>query len=769
MADFLRDGSEAQRTVILFEVQQLLSHCFDETIRILIPILCNNVHLWSEELQISVSEALSEVVQHTIPKATAKLVADAAFRVIENNQTEDSFEAWGEILVIVLPEVQWDGEKEISKVIRTIDDFSKTRFDACRKLAARVLGSLSVCLKTDDVKNFILKRALIMSEDSDVEVRGMVAESFAFIGAGLEIGVTETLVWPQIVKLLKDPDARIHAACLRTISNIVEAKQEKHADALLFRRLLPPVFFEECVFARRAASQDQRKVDDDTYLLLEVVAEVFGPFLHAIHTFIDEDSDKKEAFKTYFSMSTCNGPIVRRYCAYNMPGVSISLKSRFLGDLATIAAFLSKDSDSETRWNLAAGLHHTCNILGGKHTREALHTAILGLLSDEHPLVRMNALQHFHDLLKVLSQDPDVNVPSVLTPMFQKLSLLADGNWRTQEILARQLEGISELVPFAALEEHILPLLYQMAEEGTHYVRKRTMPAIAKTIWCIPRPNEREEVLKGFYTEWGRGGVFWMRISFIDCAEAALKVFSADLFLFLFGRPLFQLARDIVPNVRLRIAKMFHEMAPFAHKDEEYKETMEYLKTDTDEDVRDVMSNIDERIGEVMKDMKTFRKGNEVREEKEARLEERAERERLESRKRTTRTKLKAARILPNIATKAGAISTLGRSSSQFSFSESSPVSVASTARLSKSSSRFGSMLPTLSLKSSNKHSNSHESSGSQTPPSPRSGFLSPRLGGGGVFSPRTGSVSGLLSPRGASKKALKLLGVRSGKNKEGK
>ena len=764
MANFLRQGTESQRTVVLFEVQQLLSHCFEETIRVLVPILCELVHTWSEDLQMAVSEAMNDVVSiRSIPKETAKLIVDASFRVIECNKSEAAFEAWGEILVQVLPDVECDGHVEVSKMIRAVDQFSKTRRDPCRKLAARVLGSLSVCLKTTKVKSIILKHALIMSHDADVEVRGMVAESFAFIGAGLDLEVTESLVWPRLAGMLEDPDARIHAACLRSIGNIVEAKREKHPDCEMFKKLLPEVFSRECAFARRAASEDQRKVDDDTYLLLEIVAEVFGPYLHAIHSHLDDESEKKEAFKAFYAMTSCNGPIVRRYCAFNLPGVAVSLRSKFQVELAGIVGMLAKDTDSETRWNLAAGIHETCKILSGKHTQDCLHTAILGLLSDENPLVRMNALEHFYELLKVLTQDRVGDISAVLSPVFQRLSMLSDGNWRTQEILARQLERICEIVPASALRQHILPLLYQMAEEGTHCVRSEAMPAIARAIWCIPIPTEREEVLRTFHSAWGTGGVFWMRISFVDCAEAALKVFSADLFLHLFGFPLYQLARDAVPNVRLRVARMLHLLAPFASNDENYKSAVEVLRNDSDIDVLDIMQGIEGRIEKVMKDVKSFRQKNEMREEKEARLEARAGRERAELRKRSTRTKMKAAKILPNIASRAGNLSTeLVQSLTPRGSTSNieSPVSVLisdgeqASLRPSKSA-RFGSKLSLSGLKTRSSV-NEEMTSGAATA-SPRSGIPTGFLSNGGA----------LLSPRGAGRKAMKILrGGGGGGNK---
>lgn len=679
MAHFLRCGSEAQQTVVLFDIQQLLEHCFEETVETLVPLLCECIPYRSEELQLSASEAFAEIVQQPIPSRTTKMIVDMAFEIIRTTHTADSFEAWGEILVVVLPDVKWRSDIEVQSILRTVDEFSKTENESCRKLAARILGSLSASIKSDEIKKSVLIRAMGMAQDVDVEVRGMVAESFSFIGADLDLRLTEKTLWPKLLALLHDPDARIHAACLRSIAHILEAKREEGKNSPVFRKILSPVFAKECAFARRVASQDQRTVDDDSYLLLEIMAEVFGPFLYALHPYLS-DEIKKEAFKAFLVMSTCNGPIVRRYCAFNLPGVALSLQGTFKADMAGITEFLGRDPDVETRWNLAAGIHKTCSILMCKQTMNGLHKVVMSLLQDGNPLVRMNALENFQELVRALqvTSDSEKWSSSSVIPFFKKLTLFSEGNWRTQELLAKQLKLIAEFVPYNCLKDLILPMLYQMAEEGTYCVRREAMMAIAKTIWCIPIPEEREAVVRNFFLEWGQGGVYWMRMAFIDCAEEALKFYSFDLFSYLFLPAIYQLARDNVPNVRLRVAKMIHELAPSNHNDEEFQRTIRWFKEDVDPDVRGMVVDIENKVKQKIRNIKFYRKENEGREEAETRMEEKALFVKGEGRKKVNMKKMKASSILPRLTIKAGRLSPLPERSS---LDASSPVSGASEIR----------------------------------------------------------------------------------------
>jgi hypothetical protein len=596
MADLLESGTDSQRTVILFELQQLLDHCLDDTINVLIPVLCRNVHTWTYELQISSTEALLDVLQQAVKPDTCKLICDAAFRVVGQSHSEDIFEAWGEILVIGLPHVKWSNENELNEIVFILDSFACDDDDVSRKLAARVYGSFASCLTASQVEGKILNRALELANDPDLEVRGMVAESLAFIGAVVTIEVAEKRVWPKILSLLKDPDARVHAATLRTLANILEAHRENHHDSILYRDLLAPVFARECEFVRKAATADQRTVNDDVYLLLEIISEVFGQLLYAIHPYFGDEAARKDAYKAYLAMATCNGPIVRRYCAFNIPGVSKSIADKFAIEMSSIVEFLSRDTDSETRWNLAAGIHETAALLANNESIDNLFKSVIALLQDENPLVRMNTLEHFYPLLQSLTRESETCYIRRLAPVFQNLTLLSEGNWRTQELLAKQLEQACVLVPPDTLRANVLPLLYQMSEESTSLVRKAAMPAIAKAIWSIPSPQERDDVMQHFRLNWADGGVFWMRMAFIDCAHAASRYYSSQLFRRTFASGVLRMADDPVPNVRLRLASILHVVAYLCKELEELEHAVSVLSTDNDIDVQRAMIGYEERV-----------------------------------------------------------------------------------------------------------------------------------------------------------------------------
>lgn len=715
MATALAEGSDDEKMVVLFEMAQLLDHCLGDALSILVPAICSMVQTWSGNVRGSAAEALLDVVNlPDLPHATAKLIAETALDAIDPGHvgtggtqgdvmaaqrgspvegdellnSDEVLNLWAEILSAALRVVKWE-PAELEMVTRLLDFHAFHRRDVSRKLAARVLGSLASSLADGlDVERHVLPTALALCEDVAIEVRGMVSESLALIAGRVSLVTLVRVVWPKMLSLLSDPDARVHAATLRTVAHVAVQHAEPyvpppnraataaaaaaaaasvaHEDQLgafsggvrkftgapgsnrasaeevktptdsptstgrraasmtkderlsrtrLLTELLTPVVFRESAFSLKAASEDQRYVDDYTYLLLEIVAEVFGPLVWAVLCgdgqpkrasaklmlgtsgksstdlcFTPTNPLETDTLRAFRAMAGCNGPIVRRHCAFNMPGVAAAVSGVHLQELATVVESLSQDKDAETRWNLAAGLHETAFLIASSGCKTAVNSlvkAAVALLQDEHALVRMNALEHFSELLPSLVQgEAGVFVARRLAPLFANLRLLSEGNWRTQQLLSRQVAASAYLMPAETLREAVLPLLYRMAEESTYLVRMSVMGAVATCMWHIADPEQRAVVMACFVTEWAEAGLHWMRLAFVEAAVASASLFSRVLFRDVFASATLRLAADPVPNVRLRLVRALPALGRACAQMDELHRAMEVLHEDCDPDVR---------------------------------------------------------------------------------------------------------------------------------------------------------------------------------------
>lgn len=607
MAEVLVLGPDSEREFILFELQQLLDHCLEDTMKILIPVLCKHVPNWNIDLQIKAAQRLFDVVCLKLEPAVANMITCASFGVIHRSkgcaapEYEELYNLWGVLLVDCLPNMEWSPQ-EIKDVLNLVDIHSKESYTS-RKVAARVIGALAQCLHKSKVEKIILPRALQLFGDTDVEVRGTVVESLANIGAALPIRVTESMVWPRIEGLLKPPEeARIRATAMRTMAHILEAHRSSPGQHRLYRELLPPVFNSLAAFARKFSAEDQRHVPDDTYLILEVVSEVFGQFAYSLSLCpTTKKTFRKEAYKAYAGMATCNAPLIRRHCAFNLPGVAKALGDRYALELSGVCNYLANDMDEQVRWIVAAGIHETAQLLAPRGNFERLFGAVCALLQDESPMVRMNALTHFHELLTAFAKDgSDPASLRRLAPVFTDLTMLSEGEWRIQRSLAEQLGQCADIIPPDALLDNVLPLLYRLTKQGTPLVREAAMNATAKSIRKIPIRDRKLALDK--YWRAAAHGPFWMRLALLDGGAAAMSVFSHKGFVELFAEDMLLLANDPVPNVRIRVATLMAKMAPMCKGMPSFDKALETLRKDNDEDVIQIMKKYDEAELAAMKE-----------------------------------------------------------------------------------------------------------------------------------------------------------------------
>lgn len=590
----LLDGSDLERLAVLFQFPQFLEHCPDDTLQIMVPEICRDAVRWKEEVQMAAAEALYFVVNMHIPETVAKRIVIAALRIIQMSESGDVFDAWGEILSMMLPQVK--REDVLSLVVpATVDRASSTTVES-RRLAARIIGSLNDALTAKELEEQFLGQAMRLCDDPDPSVRAMIAQSLASVGSKLPLRISERQLWPKLDTLMGDDNARVRAAAMRAVARSAEAHKSEALTSPSFQSMLLPTFLRECANASTVASSDLRTVDDDTYLMLEIFSEVYGYLLCAVHPLFSNEETWNTALNALRRMVTCNGPTVRHWCAFNVPAVALVCGVKRPEKIRGVVHALSADTDVETRATLAAGIHETARVLGNGELRDESLGAIANLMTDQNPQVRMNSLAHFSELLSLLAAGPDgvdqVNPNSKdspareLAPIFQSLETMSHDSWRTQELLAKQIDQCASRIPQDMLCEHVAPLLFQMARESTYLVRRASISALVSVVRFIPDVRRRDHILKHFRSEWARGKVYWTRLAYIDGSTVALKVFSQRLFTHLFASELLSLSRDPVANVRLRLTRLMPDIAVACGTKTAFKTAMDALLSDSDQEIR---------------------------------------------------------------------------------------------------------------------------------------------------------------------------------------
>lgn len=602
----LVDGSDLEKIAVLYQFPQFLEHCPSDSIAVMVPVICNNAIDWKEDLQMAAAEALYFVVNIPLPEVVVKQIIVCALAIIQRSSSGgEVFDACGEILSMMLPQVQRQDVLEL--IVPATTERATANTAESRRLAARIIGSLHDTMTADEIEIMFLSRSLDLAADKDASVRAMIAQSMAAVASKLPLRVAEKFLWPALRSLMDDSNARVRAAAIRAIARSAEAHKHHAMTSSMYRTLLLPMFLSECTKASEVASTDLRTVNDDTYLMLEIFAEIYGYFLSALSTLFKKDDIWTAALNTLRRMVTCNGPTVRHWCAFNMPAVASVCSDELTDKIKGVLQALSVDSDVETRATLAAGIHETTRWLSEGPLREEMIQAISDMMTDTNPQVRTNCIGHFSLLLSLLASSkeepgrsegiqecgcdakmcrrPAEDKARDLAPILSSLEVTSVDSWRTQELLANQLKLSAHLIPQDMLCEHVAPLLFQMARESTYLVRRASMQALIHVVRHIADVRKRNHILKHFRVEWAHGKVYWTRLAYIDGTECAQKVFSWKLFVQLFEEELLLLTKDPVPNVRLRLVRLFPSLAPRWSKSPEFENALRTLTKDGDEQV----------------------------------------------------------------------------------------------------------------------------------------------------------------------------------------
>lgn len=626
-------GHTLERLAVLYQFPQFLEHCPQESLNVMVPRICTTIVNDKPEVQMAAAEALYFVVNTKAPPHVAKCIVVATLSVIAANPESEVFDACGEILSMMLPQVAREDVLEL--VVPATRDRAAAKSAESRRLAARIMGSLNDSLNSDEMEALFFSHAINLADDEDESVRAMMAQSLGPVGVNLPVKLVEEQVWPKLRVLVGDENVRVRAAAMRALAKSAEAHCKHAEKSKTYRVVLKPLFLEECKTATAVASKDLRTVSDDTYLMLEIFSEVYGYFLCSLHKLLDRN-DKEWALAqgALRAMASCNGPTVRHWCAFNMPAIATVMANRDREVVVAILQALAGDSDIETRATLAAGIKETASLLSEGQFRSEVIQAISMLFMDENAQVRMNALGHLSELLALLSPGQEANLARVkaavkaerdgaaisenerrsttdenrseadsvdnelrrLQKIFTSIEMMPFDSWRTQEILAEEIRKSAHLIPQQMLCENVAPLLFQMARESTYLVRKASMRALMHVLRYIPDVRRRNHILKHFRTEWARGQVYWTRLAFIDGADFALEVVSVKLFNQLFKKELLRLSHDKVPNVKTRLLRLFDQLLKRWSGSPDFLEALRHLTNDSDtqvsQEARDMLNRV---------------------------------------------------------------------------------------------------------------------------------------------------------------------------------
>lgn len=442
-------------------------------------------------------------------------------------------------------------------------------------------------MTSTSIENHLLTSIHSMTNDQSPSVRTAVATSLNQVAENLRFDATDPKLWSNFITLLRDPDAAAQSAAVKSFAHALHAATTKTTLSSTLVKSALSIFMTECSLIRVLIANPHGRTPSDVYMLLRSLADAFGPMLHALDSALSE-RQRQRAFTAFCGLATFAHPAVRRACAYNFPAVCACMSGTFARAIASIVDLWSRDDDRNTRACLAAGFHLVVQELIRTPGLRIVLPVALRLL-DDHPMVRMKMIENLGAMLNPVLRHARPSAAPFMADMCHVLKRNHGSTWREQLLLVNQLEIVHHVIPPPCIREHVVALALDIAKRGSFTVRSGCMSFIAKLLPRISTISEREETMKRIIVQWAQSDTFKRRAAFVDLAHATLMEPIDECLRGIFETEIVTLSRDVVCNIRLKIAKMLCSVKSRQFLKGKYDEMVEALSNDEDREVRGVM------------------------------------------------------------------------------------------------------------------------------------------------------------------------------------
>lgn len=136
---------------------------------------------------------------------------------------------------------------------------------------------------------------------------------------------------------------------------------------------------------------------------------------------------------------------------------------------------LTQMHDTQTKKTLACSIHELARILGEEITNSDLVDVLDRFLKDGNNEVRIGALKNLHIFLEnVHAKDRQKYISCILQTFHQ-----AGKDWRTKEILARNLGQYVSQFDIEIVEGELLPIFFEFCNERVVQVSEAAATALA--------------------------------------------------------------------------------------------------------------------------------------------------------------------------------------------------------------------------------------------------------------------------------------------------
>jgi len=284
---------------------------------------------------------------------------------------------------------------------------------------------------------------------------------------------------------------------------------------------------------------------------------------------------------------------IARHCAFSLPAVALTLGRSNWPLLLETYQTLANDMQWKVRRTLASSIHELGVILGEEVASKDLVPIFNGFIKDLDE-VRIGMLKHLAEFLRLLQEKER---REYLPKLEEFLKMDNERNWRFRLELADQLGLLVNLFPAEDVKAFLAPIALSLVQDRVAAVRCAATLVVSNMIQTHHSSLNTYLIAElvdklANSSHWSRRQTFG-----VLCGELVKSIpytaFSQDLL-----PHLLELAFDLVPNVRLSVARVLGRELPDEYYEDErlpcrdqIVSTLNQLASDRDTDVREAAAS----------------------------------------------------------------------------------------------------------------------------------------------------------------------------------
>eukprot|EP01052_Picozoa_sp_SAG31_P023353 SAG31_NODE_1920_length_6919_cov_7.423754_3_plen_444_part_00 len=412
-----------------------------------------------------------------------------------------------------------------------------------RALAAQLLNDMAEAFGKQLCTNFGVPELRSLAEDPEFGVRKAAARNMAHICRTVGQELSEEKMLPVFVQLSKDDIWGVRKSCAEALSDMSACMPSSCRTEHLI-----------AMFSRLSA-------DMSRWVRFSAFQQL-GPLIATM----EPEEVSAEILKQFTNMAHGEGETTL-YCAFNFPGVLLTVGGSRWEQLKDSYMLLVKDVQWKVRRSLSHSLHEIAKILGREVTEQDLCEQVFDVFLKDLDEVRVGVLKNFSAFIAILSPATRKNYLDQITH-----SYLDEDNigreWRIREILATQVGPLCEIMELVDIQQTVEPVCFKLLIDPVAAVRNSAHKAFGPLLLRYQREDElagpesnlRDTVIKtvqGFV----ESPKYLQRQIYVQLCEQLLAGEEKSpgclkLLEELFLPQCLTLAKDKVANVRLAVARL---------------------------------------------------------------------------------------------------------------------------------------------------------------------------------------------------------------------